>query len=129
MRVEPAGLAVFVFERVRGNDPLAGSNPADPSDADPAVADHVLLDDEALLPVVAFDDARGPIAEFRIDVFVPEIERLENVTVRIDNVVSACHWRPSEAQVDPPNAIPRRHLNIIQNAECRHADSCGRTFP
>ncbi len=91
MRVEPARLAVLVFHRVGGNDALPRPDPADPPDAEPPVADRVLLDDEPLLAVVAHDDARRPVAKFRVDVLVPKIERLEDVTVGIDDVVGAAH--------------------------------------
>ena len=51
----------------------------------------VLLDDEPLLAVLALDDARRPVAEFRVDVFVPQIERLEDMTVGIDDIVLVAH--------------------------------------
>ena len=103
---KPPGLP-SLYSSVSAANALARADPADPADADAAIADHVLLDDKALLPVVPFDDARRAIAEFWVDVFVPEIEGLENVAVRIDNVVSACHWRPSEAQTISLKVIPK----------------------
>src|ERR1700732_2442131 len=67
--------------------------PAPPAPPDPAlaVAARVLLDDEPLLAVLLLDDPRRPVAELGIDVFIPEIERLENVPVGGDDVVSATH--------------------------------------
>ena len=53
----------------------------------------MLLDDQPLLArFVVLYDARGAVPERRIHVAVPQIERFENVTVGIDNVVSAGHW-------------------------------------
>ena len=49
------------------------------------------LDLEALLAVLVDDKARPALAEFGIDVFVPEIERLQNVAVGIDNVIRTGH--------------------------------------
>jgi transposase len=120
MRVETTGLAIDVRDRIGLDDALASPDRADPADVDPRIA-PMLLDDEPLLArFVILYDARGAIAEGRIHVAAPQIERLENVTVRVDNVVSACHWRPSEAQVASLGGYPKPpHLNIIQNAECR----------
>src|SRR5712692_5073392 len=57
----------------------------------------MLRDDQALLAILALDDARCPVAELRLDVFVPQIERLKDVAVGIDAVVGAGHqgflWR------------------------------------
>src|ERR1700674_676622 len=91
VRIEPAGLAVLVRHRVGLDDALPRADPADPADADPAVADRVLLDDEPLLAVLPLDDPRRPVAKRRVDVFVPKIERLEDVTLGIDDVVSTTH--------------------------------------
>ena len=50
----------------------------------------MLLDYEPLLArLVVLYDTRGAVAEGRIHVAVPQIERFENVTIGIDNVVSA----------------------------------------
>src|ERR1700674_2297893 len=93
VRIEPAGLAVLVRHRVGLDDALPGADPADPADADPAVADRMLLDDEPVLAAITFDDARRPIAELRVDVFGPKVERLEDMTVDIDDVMGAGHQR------------------------------------
>src|SRR5229473_762505 len=85
VRVKPAGFAVLVRHRVGLDDALPRADPADPADADAAVTDRMLLDDEPLLAVLAFDDPRRPVAKRRVDVFVPKIERLEDVTVGIDD--------------------------------------------
>ena len=91
VRIEPAGLPVFVGHRVALDDALPGPDRADPADAALAVANRVLLDDEALLAVVTLDDARRPVAKLRVDVFGPKIERLEDMTVGIDDIISAGH--------------------------------------
>ena len=56
MRVEPTRLAVLVRHRVGFDDTLPRTDSADPADANAAVADRVLLDDEPLLAVLRFDD-------------------------------------------------------------------------
>ena len=89
MRVEPARLAFLVFHGIGSNDTLSGANRADPANADPPVADLVLLDDEALLATVVLDDPRRPVTEFRVDVVVPKVERLEDVAIGIDDVIGA----------------------------------------
>ena len=91
MRVEPAGLAVLVFHRVGLDDALPRADRADPADAEPAIADRMLLDDERSLPFSLLDDARRAVAELRVDVFGPEIERFEDMAVGIDDVVGAGH--------------------------------------
>jgi hypothetical protein len=70
---------------------LPRADPADPADADPAIADHVLLDDEPLLAVLPLDDPRRPVAERRINILIPQIQRLEDVPVGIDDIVGATH--------------------------------------
>ena len=90
VRIEPARLAVLILHRVV-DDALPRPDRADPADAALAVADRVLLDDEPLLAVLAFDDPRRAVAELRIDVFVPQIQRLEDVPVGVDDIVSATH--------------------------------------
>ena len=73
------------------DDTLPRADRPNPADAEPPVADHVLFDDEPLLAVLSFDDPRRPVAKRRVDVFVPQIQWLEDVSVRIDDIVSATH--------------------------------------
>ena len=80
MRVKPTGLAVLVGRRVGRDDALPCADRADAADAD-----LVLLDDQPVLAVLAFDNLRRPVAEFRVDVFFPEVERLQDVAVGIDD--------------------------------------------
>src|SRR5215469_2608724 len=89
VRVEPTGLAVFVGERVGGNNALARADAADPPDADPAVADHILSHDEALFAVVGLHNAGRPIAKIGIDVVVPKIKRLKDMAIGVDYIVRA----------------------------------------
>ena len=92
MRVEPAGPAFLVFHRVGGNDALARADRADAADAELCIADRVLLDNQPLFAgLVVLEDARRPVAEFGIDVLVPEIERLQDMSIGIDDVVGAGH--------------------------------------
>src|SRR6516164_2268137 len=90
VRIKPARLSVLILHRVV-DDTLPRPDRANPPDAALAVADRVLFDDEPLLAVLALDDPRRAVAKFRIDVFVPEIQRLEDVPIGIDDVVSATH--------------------------------------
>src|SRR5205814_2618659 len=57
------------------------------------------LDLEALLAVVADDQARGTLAVRRLHVAVPDVDRLEDVTVRVDDLVRACHGSPPARDV------------------------------
>ena len=46
---------------------------------------------EPFLAVVVDDEPRPAFAERGIDVVIPEIERLENVAVGVDNIIGPCH--------------------------------------
>ncbi|SRR6266542_7140936 len=100
MRVEPARLAVLVFQRVGSNDALPCADAADPADANPTVTDHVLFDDEPLLAVITLDDARRAITKLRVYVVVPQIERLEDMAIGVDHVISAGHQHALRVQSD-----------------------------
>ena len=91
MRIEPTGLAVLVRHRVALDDTLPRANGADPADAALAVADRVLLHNEPLFAVLLLDDPRRPVAKARVYILVPKIQRLEDVPVGVDDVVSATH--------------------------------------
>ena len=56
-------------------------------------AEDLLLDDQALLAVGVLDQPRRPVAESRVDVMVPQIERLEHMAIGIDDVIGATHQR------------------------------------
>ena len=90
MRIEPAGLAVLILHCVV-DDALPRPDRADPANAALTVTDRMLFDDEPLLAVLAFNDARRAVAEFRIDIFVPQIQRFENMPIGVDDIISAAH--------------------------------------
>ena len=111
VRVEPAGLAFLVFHRVGGDDALPRADRADAADAELRIADRVLLDNQPLLAgLVVLDDARRPVAELGIDVLVPEIERLQDMAVGIDDVIGAGHQVPLRhvIRMRHPSAAPVR---------------------
>ncbi len=64
------------------------ANPADAAEATLRIAGHALLDDQPAFAVLALDQARRPIAVLWVGVFVPEVERLQDVTISIDDIVS-----------------------------------------
>src|SRR5439155_20846811 len=119
--VEAAGLAVLIFHRVCRDDALPRTDAADAADAALIVADDMLVHDETLLAVLAGDDARRPVAERGIHVVVPEIERLEDMSVSVDDVVSAAHQHFSGAGFRSCGILAqrplRRKLNVVQNPE------------
>src|SRR6516162_7589955 len=71
VRIEPAWLAVLVFHRIGGDDPLTRTDRANGADAAFARAYRVLRYDEPFPAVYALDDARRPIAEFWIHIVIP----------------------------------------------------------
>ena len=88
VRIEPAGTALAVLHRVVDDDAVA--RPDRPGDAQPLrAADNPIPDQQALLAVRVGDQPGCPVAKFRIDVLVPQVERLENMRVRIDDIVLA----------------------------------------
>ena len=91
VRIEAAWLAVLVGHRIGLDHTLASADCANPADAALAIADYVLLDYEALLAVFAFHYPRRTIAKSGIDIVIPKIERLENVAVGIDDIISSSH--------------------------------------
>jgi hypothetical protein len=55
------------------------------------IAQELTLDGEMLLAVVVDDETRPAFTERWVDVVIPQIERLENVSVGLDNIVCTCH--------------------------------------
>ena len=92
MRVEPAGPAFLVFHRLGGHDTLARADPADPAHALLA-PEHLLLDQQHLLAVAVDHQLRRTVAVGRIEIVLPQGERLQNVAVGVDDVVGASHDR------------------------------------
>src|SRR5213078_5311661 len=68
----------------------------------------VLVNDEPLLAAVALGDARRAVAKRRVDVIAPQIERLEDVTIGIDDIVGATHTRflLNRCEFDAPHPGP-----------------------
>ena len=90
VRVEPALAPFGIFQGVGLDDPLPdadGTQAADPA----RIAQQLAFDAQAFLAVFVDDKPRPALAEFGIDVLVPQIERLEDVAVRVDHVVRARH--------------------------------------
>ncbi len=133
MRVEAARLPFLVFHRVAGDDALARADRADPSDPALAVANRVLLDDQTLLAVLHLLDTRRPIAKLRVDVIVPKVERLEDMTVGIDDVIGAAHQRVLRGELYDAASYRSRErsasLNVVQNVERRHANYAPHPVP
>ena len=104
---------------------LARADAADPAHALLA-AEQLALDVSFSLPVVVVDDEpRRAVAEFRVHVFVPEIERLQDVPIGVDDVVGAGH-RDTLRSGPIACGIVARPLrpdepNVVQNAEYRVA--------
>jgi hypothetical protein len=55
------------------------------------------MDADALLAVLALDDARRAIAEIGIDVAIPQVEWFEDVAVGVDDVVGTGHRHPFQS--------------------------------
>src|SRR6266478_8775629 len=90
MRVEPALLPFGVFEAVEFDSALPDTDRTEA--ADPArIAQQLAFDAKAFLAVFVDDKPRPALAKFRVDVLVPQIERLEHVTIGIDRVVGESH--------------------------------------
>src|SRR5262249_28880743 len=132
VRIKPAGLPVLILHRVV-DDALPRPDRTDPADAALTVTDHVLLDDEPLLAILAFDDPRRPVAKLRIDVFVPQTQRFEDVPVGVDDIVSATHfqllssryrtWKPNERLVFETLCFRPRSVKLNQRSprrRCRY---------
>ena len=101
VRVEPARAAFHVLHGgFGGHLTLPGADGPDDAEALLA-AQHLPLDEEALLAVGVDDRSGAPARERRVDVLVPDVHRFEHVAVGVDDVVSACHgrspfeWAPS----------------------------------
>src|SRR2546423_15101286 len=93
--MEAARLAILVFHRIGRDDALTCTDCTDPADTAPAVADHVLVDDEPFLTVLTFDQPRRPVAIGWVDVVAPQVERFQDMTIAIDHAVCAGHRRSS----------------------------------
>ena len=91
VRVEPAGPALLIFKLGRLDSALPRADAANAAEAALRIAGGTLLDDQPAFAALVLDEARRPIAVLGLGVFVPEVERLQNVAVGVDNVVNATH--------------------------------------
>jgi hypothetical protein len=91
VRVEPTGAALLIFQLGRLDGALPRADTADAAEASLRIAERALLNDQPALAVVVLDEARRPITVLRVGVFVPQVERLQDVTVGVNDVISATH--------------------------------------
>jgi hypothetical protein len=97
VRVEAARAPVHELHRRLVHLALPGADGAD--DVQPFLAaQHLVFDEQALLAVGVDDDLGSAVAEAGVDVLVPDVHGLEDVTVGVDDVVRAGHG-------DPPSAV------------------------
>jgi hypothetical protein len=93
MRVEAARAPFHVLHGDVVDSALAGADAAD--EAEPfRAAEDLALDEQTLLAVGVDDHLRRALAIGRIDVLLPDVDRLEDVTVGVDDVVRARHEKP-----------------------------------
>src|SRR5712671_8184750 len=116
MRVEPAGAAFLVFHGLGGHHPLACAAPADAAHALLA-AEHLLLDEQPLLAVAVDHQLWRAVAVGRIEIVLPQRERLQYVAVRIDRMVGASHRRPPPSVVDPILLEPGKAIALARHLE------------
>src|SRR5205085_12475056 len=91
VRIEAAGAALIVFHLRRLDRALPRADAA--YAAHPLLtAEQLTLDIELFLAGLRIDDeARRAVAILGIHVIVPEIERLQDVTIGVDDVIDAAH--------------------------------------
>src|SRR5437773_3391905 len=90
VRIEAAFAALGIFQGAGFDDSLPGADGPQAADP-PRITQQLAFDAQAFLAVVVDDKPRPALAEFGIDVLVPQVERLEDVTVGVDYVVRARH--------------------------------------
>src|SRR5207245_2823830 len=93
VRVETAFASFGVFQGAGLDDALSGAHGTQATDP-PRITQQLAFDAQAFLAIVVDDEPRPALAEFGIDVLVPQVEGLEDVAVGVDCVVLARH-RPS----------------------------------
>jgi hypothetical protein len=90
--IEAAGLSFGIFERVRRNNSLPRADRPNPTDAALLLGVGLpLIDYQSFRPAVIFDDARCALTESRLHVSRPKVERLKDMSVRINDIVGTCH--------------------------------------
>src|SRR5262249_29776801 len=110
VRVEAAGATLNVLRRDVRHDALPRADRAD--EAEPLrAAEDLVFDQQPLLAVGVDDETGRSLAKRGVDVLVPEIERLQYVTVGVDDVVRTTHgWPPQAGDVlrsEPAGLITR----------------------
>src|SRR5436309_5018006 len=90
VRVETAFASFGVFQGAGLDDALSGAHGTQATDP-PRITQQLAFDAQALLAIVVDDEPRPALAEFGIDVLVPQVEGLEDVAVGVDYVVRARH--------------------------------------
>src|SRR5205807_951743 len=116
VRVEPALAPLGIFQGAGLDDALPGTDGSKAADP-PRIAQQLALDAEAFLAVVVDDEPRPALAEFGVDVLVPQVNRLEDVTVRVDYVVRARHRQSLRRQSNRCNttvAAPGSRASTLQ---------------
>jgi hypothetical protein len=106
VRVEAALAPLGIFQGAGLDDSLPGADRPQAADP-PRIAQQLALDAEAFLAVVVDDEPRPALAEFGIDLLVPQVERLEDVTVRVDYVVRARHRQSLPKAIEPVRILPQ----------------------
>src|SRR2546427_266063 len=90
VRVEAAFAPLGVFQGAGLDDALSGAHGTQATDP-PRITQQLAFDAQAFLAIVVDDEPRPALAEFGIDVLVPQVEGLEDVAVCVDCVVLARH--------------------------------------
>ena len=93
VRVEASLAAFIVCHRIVAHDTVTGADRAECAKS-PAAAKFFAIDAQTLFAVFVNKQARRPITERPIDVVLPQIERLEDVAVGIDDIVRTTHNPP-----------------------------------
>src|SRR5712692_5116735 len=107
VRVEPAFAPLGILQGAGLDDALPDADGTQAADA-ARVAQQLAFDAEAFLTVFVDDEPRPALAELGIDIPVPQVERLEDVAVRVDHVVRARHWQSLRRKSSPPHTIASR---------------------
>src|SRR2546426_4641738 len=113
VRVETAPAALDILHGALVDHALPGPDGADDAEALRAAEDLALYE-QAFLAVGVDDDPGRAIPEARVDVLVPQVHGLEDVTVGVDDLVGTRHgWPPSGAWMIAYNPGPRWPIPVI----------------
>ena len=106
MRIEAALAPLGILQGAGLDDALPDADGTQAADA-PRIAQQLALDAQALLAVVVDDEPWPALAECGIDVLVPQVERLEDVAVGVDNVIGAGHRHSLRGSVGSCFMLPQ----------------------